>query len=310
MPSPKVAVVVPVHGRLPKTLRFIESFRRVEYDSYQIVIVDDASPDGTAAVLARDHPDVVGAARRRQAVVDGRHEPRRPLRPGSRLRLCADDQQRHGHSGRISSPAWWRRPSASAAASSAAGFISSISPTRVWGVGGATNWRRGDIVAVCERDADEAELLARRANPAEVELLTGCGTLVPTACYREIGLYDRRMFPHYHSDSELTLRAARRGWRILVDLRSVVYVDESNPTWRKSLFWLGSPMYWRPLLAMHLRYCPRRAFAVVAGAAAGPRSARHVRSAKAGDSHVPAPRLRATRGGDRTAGAAGGVTGH
>ena len=67
------------------------------------------------------------------------------------------------------------------------------------------------------------------------------------------------MFPHYHSDSELTLRAARQGYRILVDLRSVVYVDESNPTCkRKSCSWLGSPMYWRPLLAMHLRHCPRR----------------------------------------------------
>ncbi|HVS40131.1 MAG TPA: glycosyltransferase, partial [Gemmataceae bacterium] len=58
MPSPKVAVVVPVHGRLATTLRFIEAFRRVQYDAYRIVIVDDASPDGTADVLARDHRDV------------------------------------------------------------------------------------------------------------------------------------------------------------------------------------------------------------------------------------------------------------
>src|SRR5262245_43379861 len=59
MPNPSVAVVVPVHGRLPLTLRFIDSFRRVHYPHYRIVIVDDGSPDGTATTLAREHPDVV-----------------------------------------------------------------------------------------------------------------------------------------------------------------------------------------------------------------------------------------------------------
>src|ERR1022692_2974038 len=58
MPGPNVAVVVPVYGRLAKTLRFIESFQRVEYDSYALVIVDDASPDGTGERLARDYPNV------------------------------------------------------------------------------------------------------------------------------------------------------------------------------------------------------------------------------------------------------------
>jgi GT2 family glycosyltransferase len=256
MPSPRVAVVVPVHGRLPKTLRFIESFRRVEYDSYELVIVDDASPDDTAAVLARDHPGVTvlpgdgklwwtggtnlgvryafdhGFGYVLTINNDTCHRP-------DFLRHLVETAERHGRC-IVGSRIHYLDP-----------------PGRVWGVGGASDWRRGDIVGVRDRDADEAELLAR-PNPVEVELLTGCGTLVPTACYREVGLYDGRMFPHYHADSELTLRAARRGWRILVDLRAVVFVDESNPTWRKSLFWLGSPMYWRPLLAMHLRYCPRR----------------------------------------------------
>jgi GT2 family glycosyltransferase len=257
MPSPKVAVVVPVHGRLPKTLRFIESFRRVEYDSYRLVIVDDASPDGTAAVLARDHPDVVVLPGDGQLWWTGGTNlgVRYALDHGFdyALTINNDTNSRPDFLARLVETAERCAP---CIVGSRIHFLDQ--PHRVWGIGGETNWRRGDMVAVCERDADEAELLSRRANPAEVELLTGCGTLVPTACYRQIGLYDRRMFPHYHSDSELTLRAARRGWRILVDLRSVIYVDESNPTWKKSLFRLGSPMYWRPLLAMHLRYCPRR----------------------------------------------------
>ena len=90
------------------------------------------------------------------------------------------------------------------------------------------HWGRRLFADVCERDSDEAELLARLASPVPVDMLPGCGTLVPAACYRAVGLYDGRMFPHYHADSELTLRAAHGGYRILVDLNAVVYLDESG----------------------------------------------------------------------------------
>src|SRR5262245_56876861 len=58
MQLPSVAVVVPVHGRLPLTVRFLESFRRVSYPRRQVVVVDDGSPDDTSGRLARDFPEV------------------------------------------------------------------------------------------------------------------------------------------------------------------------------------------------------------------------------------------------------------
>ena len=58
MSNPAVAVVVPVHGRLPLTLRFLDSFQRLDYAPYEMIVVDDASPDDTASRLARDHPEV------------------------------------------------------------------------------------------------------------------------------------------------------------------------------------------------------------------------------------------------------------
>jgi cellulose synthase/poly-beta-1,6-N-acetylglucosamine synthase-like glycosyltransferase len=131
-------------------------------------------------------------------------------------------------------------------------------PGKVWSVGGFTSWGPGFILNLCEHSAREEDLLARRTTPARVQLLTGCGTLVRADCYRKIGLYDERMCPHYHADSEFTLRAARHGWRILVDLRAVVYNDVPNTCTVKSLLQKRSPWYWRPLLAIHLRYCPPR----------------------------------------------------
>src|SRR2546423_968305 len=135
--APRVAVVVPVFNKLPLTLRFLKSFRVVAYSNYQIIIVDDGSSDGTSAVLAEQHPEVV--------------------LPG-----CP--------------------------------------------------------------------------NPLPVDVLTGCGTLVPADCYRKVGLYDTRWCPQYHGDSEFVLRAGKGGYRALVDIRAVIWNDVQNTGKNTNIF--------------------------------------------------------------------------
>ncbi len=265
MPNPKVAVVVPVHGRLAQTLRFIESFRRVEYDAYELVIVDDASPDDTAVVLGRDHPDVV--------VLPG--DGKLWWTGGTNLGVRYALDHGFDYVLTINNDTCVAPPFLTSLVETAERRAPCVvgcriqfldQPRRVWGVGATMHWGRRLFADVCERDSDEAELLARLASPVPVDMLPGCGALVPAACYRAVGLYDGRMFPHYHADSEFTLRAAHGGYRILVDLNAVVYLDEPETTRKLSLFRLRSPMYWRPLLAMYLRYCPpRRLPPVLAG---------------------------------------------
>jgi GT2 family glycosyltransferase len=252
----RVAVVVPVHNKLPLTLRFLDSFAAVSYPHYEIVVVDDGSTDGTAEHLARHHPEV-------------------RVLPGTGELWWAGGTNRGVHyalsrrfdyvltinNDTLVDPAFLGRLVATAEAHPRSLVGSRIQfldePQRVWSAGGWTNWGPGFFVNLCEHSADEDDLLARRPNPMPAQLLTGCGALVPTACYRLIGVYDDRMCPQYHADAEFTLRAARQGWRIFVDLRAVVYNDVPNTCMIKSLLQKRSPWYWRPLLAIHLRYCPR-----------------------------------------------------
>jgi GT2 family glycosyltransferase len=258
MPHPSVAVVVPVHGRLPLTLRFIQSFRRVHYPLYRLVVVDDGSPDDTATVLAREHPEVVVLRG------DGNLWWAGATNLGVRFALDQGfDYVLTVNNDAVVSPEFLGRLVAAARANPGSVVGSRINyaepPGRVWGVGGYTDWEDpGFPLRLYDHGRDEREVLARRLSPFPVELLTGCGTLVSADCYRTVGLYDARMFPQYHADSEFTLRAARHGYRILVDLHAVIWNDEPQTCTVRSMLVPRSPWYWRPILALHLRHCPPR----------------------------------------------------
>jgi GT2 family glycosyltransferase len=134
-------------------------------------------------------------------------------------------------------------------------------PGVAWAVGSEMAWEKGEIFHLLRRGE---RLPAEGLGVFTTETLTGCGTLVPAECYREVGLYDAARFPQYHADAEFVLRAARKGWRALVEMRAVVRNDAPNTAAEKVRSWAGwifsrrSAIYWKPLLAIHLRYCPHR----------------------------------------------------
>lgn len=71
--------------------------------------------------------------------------------------------------------------------------------------------------------------------PIRAKWLTGMGTLVPIAAYDKAGQYDEKHFPQYFGDADLSLRAAKAGYELWVDPKSVVIGDvKSN--------WVGRQM--------------------------------------------------------------------
>ncbi len=216
--DPKVAVVVPVHGRLPLTIRFLESFRQVAYRNAVVVLIDDRSPDDTADHLARHFPEV------KVLQGDGKLWWAGGTNKGVRYALA----RRFPYvltinNDAIVHPDFLGRLVETAEAHPGSIVGSRINflddPGKVWAIGGYTNWEVHFILNLFDNDVAEEDVLERRSHPWPAEFLTGCGTLVPTGCYRKIGLYDERMCPQYHADSEFTLRAGSNGYRILVDLR-------------------------------------------------------------------------------------------
>lgn len=57
--SLRVAVIIPTHNRAHCLSRALNSVQRQTRAADQIIVVDDGSDDATAALIARDYPDVV-----------------------------------------------------------------------------------------------------------------------------------------------------------------------------------------------------------------------------------------------------------
>jgi GT2 family glycosyltransferase len=50
----------------------------------------------------------------------------------------------------------------------------------------------------------------------QVDALSGKGMLIPVKVFNEIGLFNEVELPHYHADTEFTLRAAKKGFKIFI----------------------------------------------------------------------------------------------
>jgi GT2 family glycosyltransferase len=59
MSSPLLSVVIPTHDTRELTLRCLDSLRASPVPGLEVILVDDASGDGTAEAVAERHPEVV-----------------------------------------------------------------------------------------------------------------------------------------------------------------------------------------------------------------------------------------------------------
>ena len=261
--APRVAVVIPVHNQCERTVRCLESLRRIRYTNHCLIVVDDGSRDGTADLLARRYPDVTVLPGNGNLWWAGasncgvRHALEQHY--AFVLTLNNDTQVEPFFLNYLVEAALMQPRSI---VGSRINFLKQ--PSRIWALGATMRWENGQLFHLLEQGVDEKAPQVRRPVVRPVETLTGCGTLIPVDCFRETGYYDARRFPQYHADTEFVLRAARHGWRALVHTQAVVYNDADNTAadtttqWVEQLLSRRSAAYLRPILAIHRDYCPPR----------------------------------------------------
>lgn len=263
MSQPLVAMVVPVHNSWEHTREFLDSVRRVNYPAFVVIVVDDGSTDGTGENLTRDYPEVVcltgdGNLWSSGAVNLG-IERAAELGAGYVLQIDNDT---------VVDPDFLSALVATGETSPGSIVIPKVLqydvPERIDKAGYEKRW--GGLFYY---PSGHGEIDRGQYDEPKALLWADTMMLIDMEVIRDIGMMDTETFPMYAADHDFTLRARRRGHKILYEPGSRLWhkghisAKTSAPqfkSWRERWAYLTgnhrSALQWRTQRAAILRHAP------------------------------------------------------
>lgn len=208
-------ILLPVHNRRETTARFVQALKRQSYQNYHLILIDDGSRDGTAALVTGE----IGAA----TVIAGDGT----LWWGGALQAGYDYLE--------------ARPETHE------DFVLIMNDDTVFdpdflGLGVGLLQQRLDTLLLAHCYSQQSgELLdsgtevrwrtltfAPAATPERVNCLSTRGLFLRVADFMKTGGFRPRLLPHYGSDYEFSIRAARKGLRLEAHPDLKLWVDEER----------------------------------------------------------------------------------
>ncbi|NOK63610.1 MAG: glycosyltransferase family 2 protein [Chloroflexi bacterium AL-W] len=208
--SPHVLIIVLCYNGIDLTLACLASLRDIEYENYDILIVDNASQDGTPTKVREQYPHV-------HMIETGANL---GFAAGNNIGLRYALHHRYDYALLLNNdtevaPDFLRVLIDSAESDASIGVVGPTicyheQPDIVWSAGGVIDWQRGNshMIGLGER------LAALPNQPRDVNFVTGCALLCKRRVLEQSGLLDERFFMYYE-ESEWCVRAARAGFRIV-----------------------------------------------------------------------------------------------
>jgi GT2 family glycosyltransferase len=218
--EPKVFILIVVWNNPYETLDCLESLSKIQYDNYEIIILDNNSQTPTRKIISHKNssPEIIvndsnlGFAKACNIGID------KALDEGaSYIWLLNPDTQVNKDSLRSLVDTAKSEQRVGAVGSVIKELDQSDDPkVQMWG-GGVINFVLGRGKAV-KNKIDEV---------SEIDYLTGGSLLLSREALEEVGYLDERFFM-YWEDVDYSIRLRRNGWALLVAENSVVYHKESS----------------------------------------------------------------------------------
>jgi N-acetylglucosaminyl-diphospho-decaprenol L-rhamnosyltransferase len=263
---PDVSVVI-VSYRVPELLRAcLASVRReAAGSSYEVIVVENASGDGSAAMVRDEFPDVRLIALEQNIGFAAGSNLGAHAATGEHILLLNPDTELVGDtfaallryvranpraglvggrtltpSGDLDPGSCWGAQSIWSLVCFASGLSTLLKGSRVFNPEALPGWRRD--------------------TPRQVDIVTGCLCLAPRAVWDELGGFDEAFFM-YGEDADLAARARTLGYRPAITPDAVIihHVGQSSPSAAKRVMTLRCRV---ALARKHLT--PRRAAVAVA----------------------------------------------
>ena len=219
-PGPHVAVLIVFHANVEHTLSSIGSALRLDYPSLEVVAVDDGSVDGSASSVRAAYPSV------RILRGDGTLWCNGGFNLGLRdcFRRGIDYVLLMNNDNVISSMAlrFLMETERKHHPCVVGSVVADAAERQIVTYAGKTmNWRIGQAVSLMAGK----DLSSVPPGTIEADTMGFQGVLIPRQVFDRVGLIDNRAFKHYFGDTDFYLRAAKAGFPIIIDCRSIVWED-------------------------------------------------------------------------------------
>jgi len=222
MKDKSIFIVIPVHNRKNLTRNCLISLFKQKYRYFEAIVVDDGSTDGTSEMIQKEFPEVV------LLKGDGKLYWTRATNLGVEKAL-QDAKERDYiltlNNDIVIKPVYLNKlvDSAKRFPKSLIGSIAvNAKDGRTVVDGGVRiNWLTAKFRNL-GNGRRYRELINNNSPIQSVDVLPGRGTLIPVKVFKEIGLYNARKLPHYGADYELSIRAKRRGYCLLINYQTVI----------------------------------------------------------------------------------------
>ncbi len=204
--APTVSVIIPVYGQIEHTLRCLSSIAtHAPKTPIEVIVVDDASPDGSAEALARVEGLLVVRNDANSGFIRSSNRGAREARGRFLLFLNNDTEVL---------PNWCDELVATFDAVPNAGIAGAklLYPDGALQEAGGILWRDGSAWNYGRfDDPAKPEYSYRR----EVDYVSGAALLVPADLFWEVGGFDEHYAPAYAEDSDLAMKVRETGRAVI-----------------------------------------------------------------------------------------------
>jgi GT2 family glycosyltransferase len=263
--SPLIYIIILNWNNACDTLECLASVAQLDHDNYRVLVMDNASTDGSVDILRSRVPDIeilvshenLGYAAGNNVAIH------HALQHGADYVLILNNDTLVAPSMlRLLLEAIKRSPD-----------IAMVGPTmycttpmdKLFAAGSFVDWQRGDL---CHRGMFQSPGVYVQCQDAEaVDFIVGCGVLVRREAIQAVGVYDPRYYLNFE-DVEWAIRMKRHGYQILYVPQAVMWhkvsatLGQGSPAntyymTRNALhfFWTNSPtpLRWLPVMQITAR---------------------------------------------------------
>jgi GT2 family glycosyltransferase len=250
-----ISIVIPVHNRLGFTRQCLACLSAQTYRDFQVIVVDDGSTDGTGEMIHQEFPEVIvlrgdGNLWWAEATNWGiryaqQHQDKR--QSNFVLTLNDDTYVKPDYLQTLLDTYQTHKPCLVGSVS-----VDSEQPNKLEYAGTTFDLYVAKGKHLAENYNCDYRELIRQTSFIESDSLPGRGTLIPMRVFDQIGLFDSKNYVHYMADIELSVRARKAGYRLIVSAKSPVseFVSATNSlvthsaSWKE--FWNGFTSFKSP----------------------------------------------------------------